>query len=137
MNHLTILIFSGLFVITGISAQSLQNPSLSPKRHTTFIIDSIPTAIPKTYQLSGINTGTNNYKLFFGASPFSEYPTFGIHRARPLLIMYTAFTHESLFESKENNPLPYQSWDNFEGTNSLTGEILWVSFRLISGFLSQ
>ncbi|WP_109302641.1 hypothetical protein [Aquimarina sp. AU474] len=139
MRYLNILICFGLLVISiKAFAQNIQNPSLSVKNHTTLVIDSIPVTTPKTYQLSGVNKLTSDYRLFLGASHISGHPFFGTSKIRSYLIIpNTAFTHESLFDPIVYNSLQHQSWDNPHGADSFAVGILYGSLQLMSTIFAK
>ncbi|AXT56683.1 hypothetical protein D1815_13330 [Aquimarina sp. AD1] len=101
------------------------------------IIDSIPVDITKSYRLSGINNKSNDYRLFFGISRFTDYPAFGVSRTRPYLIVRNnAFTHKSLFDPVANISLQNQSWDNPLNSDSFGAGVIAGSLHLLSGFFN-
>ncbi|MFD2562821.1 hypothetical protein [Aquimarina rubra] len=134
------LLFSVIFLTyTGSTySQSIKNPSLSHKKTTkTLIIDSIPVTTPKDYRLTGISNNNNDYRLFIGTSRVSDYPSFGISRARPYLVVRNnAFTHKSLFDPVVNISLRQQSWDNPLGSDSFGAGIVAGSLQLISSIFN-
>ncbi|SEL68837.1 hypothetical protein SAMN04487910_3046 [Aquimarina amphilecti] len=128
-----------LFICFGtIYSQSIKTPSLSNKKTTkTLIIDSIPVNVSKSYRLSGISNNDNDYRLFFGVSRITDYPSFGISRTRPFLVVANnAFTHKSLFDPVVNLSLGQQSWDNPLNSDSFGAGIIAGSLQLISGFFN-
>ncbi|WP_299434397.1 hypothetical protein [uncultured Aquimarina sp.] len=143
MTYSKILILSILCIMSAsaeIYAQkSLSNPSLSAKKSTkTLIIDSIPVIKSENYSLKGINNGTNDYRLFLGLSRISDYPSFGISRTRPyLVIRNNAFTHKSLFDPVVNISLQQQSWDNPLGSDSFGVGVIAGSLQLISNVFKK
>ncbi len=132
---LSVILFMGFGVIY---SQSIKSPSLSKKKSPkTLIIDSIPVDITKSYRLPGINNKSNEYRLFFGISRFTDYPSFGISRTRPYLVVRNnAFTHKSLFDPVANISLQNQSWDNPLNSDSFGAGVIAGSLHLLSGFFN-
>lgn len=131
-----------ILLIFGIAsttcAQSIQHPSLSPKTSSTLIIDSIPVIKTKNYRLTGIDQNSKDYRLFFGISRISEYPSFGISRTRPhIVVQNNAFTHESLFDPLATNSAQNTSWDNPYGSLSFGEGVVIGSIQLISDILNK
>ncbi len=135
------LLFSTIFFlcICSMYSQSIKSPSLSNKKATkTLIIDSIPIIKSENYHLEGINKSSNNYRLFLGASRISDYPSFGISRTRPYLIVRNnAFNHKSLFDPVVNISLQQQSWDNPLGSDSFGAGVIVGSLHLISNIFRK
>ncbi|WP_405205165.1 hypothetical protein [Aquimarina sp. LLG6339-5] len=139
MRNSKILLSIILFIsFSAIHSQSMRTPSLTNKKTTkTLIIDSIPVDVSKIYSLSEINNNNNDYKLFFGVSRLTDYPSFGISRSRPYLVVRNnAFTHKSLFDPVVNISLGRQSWDNPLNSDSFGAGVIAGGLHLLSGFFN-
>jgi len=139
MKYVKILMCFGLFMTNVmLFSQNMQYPSLSTNKHTTLVIDSIPVATLKSYQLSGINKDTSDWRLSFGTSHTSTYPSFGISRIRPHIVLrQNAFTHKSLFDPIVYNAIQRQTWDNPYGTDSFGAGVISGGIQLISGIFKK
>ena len=118
-------------------SQNIQNPSLSSKNSSTLIIDSIPIVNTQVHQLTGLNKKSYDYRLFFGSFRTNDYPSFGISRTRPhLIVQNSAFTHQSLFNPATNINIQNGTWDNPTGAESLGQGIIAASLQLLTGIRS-
>ncbi|WP_298309979.1 hypothetical protein [uncultured Aquimarina sp.] len=139
MRNSKLLFFIISFTFIGsLCSQSIQTPSLSYKKKTkTLIIDSIPVTTPTNYRLTGISKNDYDHRLLLGTVIVSDYPSFGISRARPFLVIRNnAFTHKSLFDPVVQISLRQQSWDNPFGIDSLGAGVIVGSLQLISSIFN-
>ncbi|AXT52647.1 hypothetical protein D1818_18070 [Aquimarina sp. BL5] len=141
MRNSKLLFFIISFTFIGsLCSQSIQTPSLSYKKTTkTLIIDSIPVTTPINYRLTGISKNDYNYRQFLGTIIVSDYPSFGISRVCPFLVVRNnAFTHKSLFDPLVNNSLQQQqSWDNPYGTDSFGVGVIAGSIQFLSSIFKK
>jgi len=139
MRKSALLVFTiSIICFSSIRSQSLESPFLNKKTTTkTLVIDSIPVTITKNYRLTGINKNNNDYRFFIDASRFSEYPSFGISRTRPYLVVpNNAFTHKSLFDPVVYGVLGEQTWDNPLGSDSFGVGVVAGSLQLLSNIFN-
>ncbi|WP_299247240.1 hypothetical protein [uncultured Aquimarina sp.] len=124
--------------VYSLYSQSIKDPSLSSKKSSTLIIDSIPVIPSKNYRLTKIDINTNYRKVFFCHSLTLDNLTFDYYGINKYFgVRNNAFSHESLFDPMAPNSFRRQSWDNPCGTDSFGVGVLVGSIQLISSLFEK